>query len=263
MASATPHLDWAVIRLGEDLNWWVEEVSNPVEWDVDSLGIIDPRQMTYILECCEPFRDYGFDFDVLERAFFTFRIEEEMKDTRVRLRRVRASILSSDDDLFALPDILDEEKGPYADLLGQITRFRVKLLNDLIDFDQNLTIEELEEEIRERQNQDYMESQGAHFFTELCAILEYIPEGYEAELDEEEIEMQSSLEDEEEIGGIPEFEDENENIEEDETMKWEEETAEDEKQFESLEDLEDDDEEEIEEEKKKEPKPRRGRPRKR
>ena len=96
------------------------------------------------------------------------------------------SVLESEDPLFALPDVLDEEKGPYADFLDHITKLRVKMLNDLIDFAQNLTVEELEEEIREKQNADYMEGRASHFFTELTAILEYVPEGFELDDDEDE-----------------------------------------------------------------------------
>ena len=45
MAKASTTLDWCIVRLGEDHNWWVSEVSDPVRWDVDGLGIIDPRQI--------------------------------------------------------------------------------------------------------------------------------------------------------------------------------------------------------------------------
>ena len=37
MAKATSTLDWTVVRLGEDHNWWVAETSDPVRWDVDGL----------------------------------------------------------------------------------------------------------------------------------------------------------------------------------------------------------------------------------
>jgi hypothetical protein len=124
-----------------------------------------------------------------------------------------------------MPDVIDEEKGPYADFLDQITRFRVKMLNDLIEFDQNLTVDELEDEIRERQNQDYMEGKAVHPFQEVISILEYVPEGYE--LDEDE----PTKRDEEDIEDIPDFvEDETEKIEEDETMRWDDEEEEEEEE---------------------------------
>ena len=80
---------------------------------------------------------------------------------------------------------MDEEKGPYADFLDQITKSRVKLLNDLIEFDENLTIDELEEEINARQNNDYFEGRAVHFFNEITAILEYVPDGFELDVDDD------------------------------------------------------------------------------
>ena len=43
-------LDWCNVRLGEDKNWWVNEISDNVNWDVDGLGIIDPKQFFHMNE---------------------------------------------------------------------------------------------------------------------------------------------------------------------------------------------------------------------
>ena len=218
MAKNPKTMEWCLARIGEDMNWWVVEVSDPIHWDVDGLGVIDPRQIGYILEQCDALREYGFDPDIVEDAFIPLKIRSEEKGDRVRLVQVNESLLEDDNTHFALPDIIDEEKGPYADFLDQITRFRVKMLNDLIEFDENLTVDELEEEIRERQNQEYMEGKAVHPFLEVVAVLEYVPEGYE--LDDEEPAAQK---DKDEIDDIPDFEEENpEKIEEDETMRWDE-----------------------------------------
>ena len=232
MPKSSKKLDWCLARIGEDMNWWVTEVSDPIRWDVDGLGIIDPRQMGYILEQCDALREYGFDPDIVDDAFCSMRIEAEEKRDQVRLVHTSESLLEDDNMHFALPDSIDEEKGPYADFLDQITRFRVKMLNDLIEFDQNLTVDELEDEIRERQNQDFMEGKSVHPFTEVVSILEYVPEGYE--LDEDE----PTTRDEEDIDDIPEFDEENEKLEEDETMRWDED---EEEEDEDTDDYEDDD----------------------
>ena len=113
---------------------------------------------------------------------------------------------------------MDEEKGPYADFLDQITRFRVKMLNDLIDFEHNLTIDELEDEIRERQNSDFLEGRAVHFFNEVTAILEYVPDGFELDLADED---EAGTEEYDDFPDLPE--EEEGKIEEDETMKWDEE----------------------------------------
>jgi hypothetical protein len=223
MPKNSKKIDWCIVRLGEDLNWWVTEVSDPLHWDVDGLGILDPRQISYILEQCDALREYGFDADLVDEAFISLKIDKEEKDQLVRLQRTRESLLEDDNTHFALPDIIDEEKGPYADFIDAITRFRVKLLNDLIDFDRNLTVDELEEEIRERQNQEYMEGKAVHPFQEVIAILEYVPFGYE--LDDDEPVAAA----EEDIDDLPDFEEpEEETIVEDETMRWDDDEEEDE-----------------------------------
>lgn len=236
MSQSSKKIEWCHVRLGEDLNWWVSEVSDPIHWDVDGLGIIDPRQMSYILEQCDTLRDYGLDADLLDEAFFSMRIGEEIEDQQLILKRTPESLLEDENMLFALPDIIDEEKGPFADFLDHITKARVKLLNELIEFDQNLTVDELEEEIRERMNQDYMEGKAVHPYSEITAILDYVPNGYE--LDEDE----RPDRDKEDIDDIPDFE-EDETLEEDETMKWdEEEEEEDEDDEDSDSDSDDEDE---------------------
>lgn len=264
MPSSSSKLDWCVVRLGDDLNWWLTEVSDPLHWDVDGLGIIDPRQMSYILELCEALREYGFDTDIVDDAFFSFTIERELQDGRVRLIRSRDTLLDDNSALFALPDVVDEEKGPYADFLDQITRFRVKLLNDLIEFDQSLTVDEMEDDLRERHNQDYLEGRALHPFLEITNILEFVPAGYELE-DEE-----PDKGEEEDLDGIPDFEEDDEKLEEDETMRWDEdEDADDDLDDDEEEgdgDEEDDedadsDEESDEDEEEEDEKPRRGRKR--
>jgi len=238
MPQNSQKLEWCLVRIGEDMNWWVTEVSDPIHWDVDGLGVIDPKQMSYILEQCDALREYGFDPDLVDEAFCSMKIDSEAKEEQVRLVQTSESLLEDDNMHFAIPDVIDEEKGPYADFLDQITRFRVKMLNDLIEFDQNLTVDELEEEIRERQNQDYMEGKAVHPFLEVVSILEYVPEGYELDDDE------PAKRDEEDIADIPDFEeDESEKLEEDETMRWDEDEEEDEEdeEEESFDDEDDED----------------------
>jgi hypothetical protein len=212
--------------LGEDMNWWIHEISDPVHWDVDGLGIIDPRQFQHIIDLLEPLSDYGLRNELVDDAFYSFGIDKVEKDKTVLLKRVKDSILESEEPLFALPDVLDEEKGPYADLLDHVSRLRVKMLNDLIDFSQNLTLDELEEEIRQLQGEDFLEGRAVHFFSELNTILEYVPAGYKLDEDDDE---KPATEDEELEKNLADVEtDHDEKIEEDETMKWDEEEEEEE-----------------------------------
>jgi hypothetical protein len=208
------------------MNWWIHEISDPVHWDVDGLGIIDPRQFQHIIDLLEPLSDYGLRNELVDDAFYSFGIDKVEKDKTVLLKRVKDSILESEEPLFALPDVLDEEKGPYADLLDHVSRLRVKMLNDLIDFSQNLTLDELEEEIRQLQGEDFLEGRAVHFFSELNTILEYVPAGYKLDEDDDE---KPATEDEELEKNLADVEtDHDEKIEEDETMKWDEEEEEEE-----------------------------------
>ena len=226
MSKPTTKLTWCKARLGEDMNWWIHEISDPVHWDVDGLGIIDPRQFQYLIDLLEPLSDYGLQNELVDNAFYSFGIDNVEKDKAILLKRVQDSVLESEDPLFALPDVLDEEKGPYADLLDHITILRVKMLNDVIDFSQNLTVEELEEEIREAQNASFMEGRASHFFTELTAILEYVPEGFELDEDEDAKPKSEDEELEKDLADVDAGAVIDEKIEEDDTMKWDEEEEE-------------------------------------
>lgn len=211
-------LDWCIVRLGDDHNWWVVETSDPVRWDVDGLSIVDPRQIQHLIELVDPLRDYGFDQDVFESAFIPFRIEKDLGEGRVRLKRVKESLFESEEKLFGLPDVLDEENGPYADLLDHLTRCRVKMLNDLFNFESKLSVDEVEDEIREDQNSSFIQGQAVHTFEELTAILDYMPAGYET--DEEA--PAKGIEDDD-TDDLPELdEEEEEKLKNDESLKWDE-----------------------------------------
>ena len=245
MAKSSSTLDWCIVRLGEDHNWWVDEVSDPVRWDVDGLSIVDPRQVDYLVELVEPMRDYGFDQDTLDLAFIPFRIEKDLGEGRVRLKRVKESLLDSEEKLFALPDIIDDENGPYADLLDHLTRCRVKLLNDVFDFESKLTVDEVEDEIREDQNASFIEGKAIHTFDELTAILDYVPAGYESD-DEDG----GGASDEEDIDDedLPDIDEEDERaVKGDASLKWDDDEDE-EAESEGEDEDEDEDEDEEEEE---------------
>jgi len=223
MANSSAILDWCIVRLGEDHNWWVDEVSDPVRWDTDGLSIIDPRQASHLIDLCEPLRDYGFDQDLFEAAFIPFRIEKEAGKARIRLKRVKDSVFDSEEKLFVLADVVDDENGPFADLLDHLTRCRVKLLNDVFKFEAKLTVDEVEEELREEQNASFIEGKAVHVFDELCGILDYTPAGFDE--DDEEGDRAPATEDDAEIddADLPSVDDEDEeSIKGDASLKWDE-----------------------------------------
>lgn len=250
MAKISPKLNWCKVRLGKDLNWWVAETSDKVNWDIDGYSLLDPRQATHMLETIEGLRDYGLDESIVEKAFIPFSIGERIGKTEIKLLRSEDSVLEADEQqLFLLPDTIDDERSTYAELLDHITALQIKMLNDTFDFEKDISIEDMEEEIRENYSNDYMEGKAIHCFHEIMDILEYAPEGYSLEEDDEEDDSkQSDDENYEDIEDLPDEEDEN--IEEDETMHWEDEEEEggnayrdeddDKKLYSSLDDDEDD-----------------------
>jgi hypothetical protein len=244
MAKSSTTLDWCIVRLGEDHNWWVSEVSDPVRWDVDGLSIIDPRQVAHLIELIEPLRDYSFDQDIMEAAFIPFRIEKDLGEGRVRLKRVKESIFESDEKLFILADVMDEENGPFADLLDHLTRLRVKMLNDLFDFESKLTVDEVEDELREDQNTSFIEGKAVHTFEEITAILDYVPTGWDTD------EETPAKEIEDEDDDLPELDEEEEaKLKNDESLKWDEEEEDKDKDKDDDAKKSDDDEDDDDDEK--------------
>ena len=231
------------------MNWWVIEVSESIPWDLDSLGIIDPRQWSFLVDLLDPLREYGLDVDIVEEAFIPYSIDKDLGDQKIRLVKSAESVLESDEILFILPDVMDDdETGPYADFLDHITTLRVKLLNDLIDFEKKMSISELEEDLRDELSNQFFEGKNLHYFSEITSILDYTPAGYSLEDDDDDGDEKSNDEDEEIVEDIPDLDETDEVIPEDDTMKWDEEDEEEDDDLEEVsgppdlpEDEEDDD----------------------
>lgn len=218
MEKSSPKLSWCKVRLGKDLNWWVFETSDNVNWDIDGLSIMDPRQAAHIFETLESLRPYGLDESVVEKAFLPFAIDSRIGKDGIKLVRSDESIFDAEEQqLFLLPDTIDDERSPYAEFLDHITKLQVKMLNDTFHFEQDVEIEDLEEQIREKYSNDYMEGRAIHVFLEMLDILEYAPAGYSLDDDDDEIKKTPQEENYDEIEDIAE-----EDIAEDDTMKWDE-----------------------------------------
>ena len=223
MAKTSPKLSWCKVRLGNDLNWWVTETSDKVNWDMDGLSVIDPRQAAHMLEPLDGLREYGLDDAIVEKAFIPFSIDKRISKNEIRISRSQDSVLEADDQqLFLLADNIDDERSPYAEFLDHITALQIKMLNDTFDFEKDIAIEDLEEEIRQNYTNDYMEGKAIHIFHEVMDILEYVPDGYslEDDDDEEHKDQEDTYDDIEDVQ-------EEEDMEEDETMHWDDDDRED------------------------------------
>ncbi len=223
MEKSNRRLDWCVVHLGKDRNWWVKEISDDVNWDVEGLSIIDPKQFLQIHESLDSLTDYGLGSEIVDDAFFTFEIGEELKDGSVRLSRVRDSLLKAEDFLFGLPDIQAEEKGPYADFIKHITQLRVQMLNEIIDFTEPYTVDDLEEILREKESTAFIEGRHIHFYDEITSILEFIPDGFKLEADLDDDDKGPKKEEEyPELETVEEAPEEEAKLEKQENLRWDE-----------------------------------------
>ena len=215
-------LDWCICRLGKDGNWWLEETSDNIHWDLDGTGFIDPKQMNFINDLMEPLKDYGLESEIIDSAFYTFRIEQALDGNRVKVKRSKQSLTESTEPLFVLPDAIDEDNSPYADFIDHILKLRVAMINDQLELSQPLELVETEEDIREIQGNDFFIGKGSHYFSEISAILEYLPGGFELDDQEKDDKPEREEENFDDVLSDINDGDEEEMIEKDETMKWEE-----------------------------------------
>ena len=233
MATSTNQLEWCDVQFDEDSHWWVQNFDPSTRWEFDQLGIIDPRQLQHILELLDSLREYGLQDDVVDKAFFKFRLEDEVteKENTFRLERIRSSLYDEDLDevLFILPDDMDEERGPFEDFMKHILRLRVRMLNNLIDNDQPLTVEEVDAEIREALTVDLSEDEDPHYFDEITAVLDYTPDGTDSDdlqnLEDDPIVAEASDPELEE--GFEEIDEDDETFRQDkEALNWDQEEEE-------------------------------------
>jgi hypothetical protein len=225
MAVTTSKLLWCTIRFKEkEGSWWVKENSDPKHYEPDGLGILDPFQFPWVLDMMDPLREYGLSNEILEAAFVPFQPQEidKDKDQTVRLVRVAEHILDSEEQLFALPNVKDGDKGAYADFLEHIMRLRVKLINDTIKMEQKLTVEDVDEQLSELRNQAMIEGRDIHPFEEITDILEFVPLGHEVPGDDDDDDKparaQSAAED---IADLPDVEEVDKDMEK--NLRWDDE----------------------------------------
>ena len=76
-----------VCALRQRKKWWVDSINDTENWDIDDLGIIDPKQFLYISELLDSMTEFGLQSQMVDEAFFTFEISEELKDEKVKLVR--------------------------------------------------------------------------------------------------------------------------------------------------------------------------------
>lgn len=218
MLPTSSKLLWCTVRFDEPTaKWWAKETSDPRHYEPDGLGVLDPRQLPWVLDMLDPLREYGLSNEIIEAAFVPFQIQSADKDGVVRLARVAEHILESEEQLFGLPNVKDGDKGAYADFLEHIMRLRVKFLNDNIKLETKLTFEDIDERIGDLRNQALIEGRDIHPLDEITDIIDFVPEGHELPTEDDDDDKPVRRAAEEDIEDLPEAD---EKLAEDETMRW-------------------------------------------
>jgi hypothetical protein len=194
---------WCVVRLDDDYNWWVHEVSDNTFYDTE-LGILDPKQVEHMTDLLSQLKQYGLDDEIVSNAFIPYVIDKEMPKEMFRLRETKDNILSPREHIFCLPNSSGEQEGMFAEFIDHIMTLRIKLLNASFDFKQPLNLEEVKDILHAEQQERYIAGIKTHAFDEIMAILDYVPAGYSLDAD---IEYED---DEEEDLDLSEFDDDTE-----------------------------------------------------
>jgi hypothetical protein len=180
-------MEWCIVRLKEDYNWWVEEADLlPEILEEEQWSILDPRQLEYVFDLLEPLRECGLQNVIVERAFQCFSIDKDLGGGRIRLVACGEIAGETEEKLFALPATFAESYGGYAEFLDHISALRVKFLNGRNQFAQQLTVSELEESVRDMLENSQAEGLPIHLFQEIAEILNYCTAGFHDDGEDDE-----------------------------------------------------------------------------
>jgi hypothetical protein len=179
--------EWCIARLEPDMNWWVVETDwlPPLDGE-ERLSILDPKQVEYMFDLLEPLLEYGLRKELVDRAFLRFSIDKDLGGGQIRLDVFTDGFDASEEKLFALPTTFNESSGTYAEFLDHISAMRVKMLNGTMRFSQKLTVDELEDAVREVTDSTQIKETPVHLFQEILAILEYCPLGFSESDDDDD-----------------------------------------------------------------------------
>jgi hypothetical protein len=166
---------WITARLGEDFNWWLDEVHSDIYSREIERGLLDPRQIAYLVTLLDEYQPHGYRRELLNAAFQLFQIESELDEDRLRLAPVDRDIFESGEQLFALPLLGEDEAGTYYELLDVITAARIRQLNATHQYARACTDMEMQEELDALDRDRYFASETIHCFDEINEILQWSP----------------------------------------------------------------------------------------
>jgi hypothetical protein len=166
---------WIVVRLGNDMNWWVEKTSEEIYWPREGLSVLDPRQFRDIVDRLEEYGGVGFQRAIFAKAFALFTPESEMEEGRLRLKIALQPGEEAGDKFFALPLFVDEEQSTFRDFVDNLVELRVKLVNKTHHYAHSVDEMELEEELTAKLNDRYFDGGTLHCYDEINEILSWSP----------------------------------------------------------------------------------------
>jgi N-acetylmuramoyl-L-alanine amidase len=130
---------WIVVRLGGDMNWWLDEASADIYWGEAAAGCSTRAKSPTWRKCSMSMSPTAFSRRLLDAAFQLFELESELDDDRLRLAPVDQDDFAAGEQLFALPLIDDDETGAYYDFLDAISAARIRKLNATHDYARDCT----------------------------------------------------------------------------------------------------------------------------
>ncbi len=173
-------LKWIVARLGDDMNWWLEQTSGEMTGtDEVGLGVLDPRQVAHLVQTMDEGHSPALK-KLMAAAFQVFTIESEVNEGLLRLGPADGNIFSAGSDLFALPRVTGDAEGPYYEFLDALGAAHIKRLNETHRFVQPCTEDEMYEELNAIDSARYFSNETIHAFDEINEILQWSPAEWDA-----------------------------------------------------------------------------------
>jgi hypothetical protein len=168
-------LRWIEVRLGDDMNWWLDKTSGELTEEAAARGVLDPRQVAHLVETLVPYHRHGCRRQELAGAFQMFALESALSEGSLRLAATDEDITDTGAQLFALPVIDGDGGGPYYEFLDALSEARIRQINATHHYAQDCTVEEMQDELSALDADRYFSAESIHAFDEISEILQWSP----------------------------------------------------------------------------------------
>jgi hypothetical protein len=171
---------WIVVRLGDDLNWWLDQTSDEIQQTRETRGVLDPRQVAHLVQELDEYRAHGLHQKQIADAFQIYTLESEIAEGSLRLAPTDETLLTAGPDMFALPNITGDDEGPYHAFLDAVSAARIRRLNATHRYTEPCTEFEMQEELDAIDSDRYFGNESIHTFDEINEMLEWSPAEWDA-----------------------------------------------------------------------------------